>query len=196
MRFLLNILVAFFIVIINYGTKYRTVPLPGNTAETVNKCSNIETKSIGKTFTVSGTVTQTGSYCGGAVPSKEMLAQLSTPKPYAEKKFHVIKGDTNTPSHKIILSFTTDEQGKFSFSLRPGTYSIIQDEQATPLNVKEYKTKTISADENCLKIWWAKPYYVLRVKRADITGLEFKFHHRCFLPNDIPCLQYTGPYPP
>ena len=52
------------------------------------------------------------------------------------------------------------------------------------------------ADEKCLKAWWAKPYYLLEVKDKDISDLNFTFHHRCFVPGDIPCINYIGPMPP
>ena len=40
-----------------------------------------------KTYTVTGIVTQTYSYCGGAAPPKQLLDQLATPVAYAGKKF-------------------------------------------------------------------------------------------------------------
>lgn len=147
-------------------------------------------------ITVSGLVTQTDSHCGGVAPTDEMEKRLATPHAFPGKKFHVIKGDTNTTAHEIVLSFATGEDGNFSFQLLPGTYSILVDEQATPPDAKKYRTEFISLDEACYDKWWAKPYHLLEVKTADLTGLKFHFHHRCFLTNDIPCLRYTGPYPP
>jgi hypothetical protein len=157
--------------------------------------AHTQPKNVAKRITISGVVTQTSSYCGGIPPSKQLLKRLATPKPYPAKTFHVIKGDVNTVSREIVLSFTSDQQGAFSFQLSPGTYSIIVDEQAKPLNADDYKKGSISVDEACLKSWWAKPYQLLEVKDADIKGLKFEFHHRCFIRYDIPCLRYTGPLP-
>ncbi|MBI3501287.1 MAG: prealbumin-like fold domain-containing protein [Bacteroidetes bacterium] len=159
-----------------------------------------EIKPPEKKVAVSGTVTQTFPYCGGARPTKEVMDAISQSKPYSGKKFHVIKGETNTASHKIILSFTTDSAGNFSFQLPAGTYSILLDEQVAAPDSKKYTSQFVKMDEACFKDWWAKPYYLLEVPAAttntNIKGLNFEFHHRCFLQNDIPCLQYDGPLPP
>ena len=158
------------------------------------------TKSAVITVAVSGTVTQTNSYCGGARPPDEILTQLATPRPFPDKKFHVIKGETNTVNHEIILSFTTDSVGNFSFKVPAGTYSIILDEQTQTPDAKKYQTQFLKMDEACFKDWWAKPYYLLEVSPSSqtttIKGLNFEFHHRCFIQYDIPCLQYSGPLPP
>ncbi|MCC6371738.1 MAG: hypothetical protein IT236_12085, partial [Bacteroidia bacterium] len=46
------------------------------------------------------------------------------------------------------------------------------------------------------KEWWSKAYFVLEIKDKNIDGLEFNFHHKCFIEGDVPCLNYTGPMPP
>jgi len=174
------------------GTKHKSV------AE--KSSDKTEIQQTVKKGTVSGTVSQTFSYCGGARPPDFLLEQLAQPKPFPNKKVHVIKGDTNTTAHKIILTFTSDSTGNFSFKLEPGTYSIILDEQVSPPDAKKYKTQSQSIDEECYKNWWAKPYYLLEVpvtsQTTTIKGLNFTFHHRCFISSDVPCLQYLGPYPP
>ncbi len=155
--------------------------------------------SPAKTVTVSGNVTQTNSYCGGARPSDEILNQAATPRPFPNKKFHVIKGEINTVGREIFLSFTSDSIGDFSFKVAPSTYSIILDEQAQAPDTKKYESEVVKVDEACFKEWWAKPYYLLEVPAASqtttIKGLNFNFHHKCFIKYDIPCLQYDGPLP-
>lgn len=177
------------------GTKHKTTADKDPVKVEIKTAIKGETKKI----TILGSVTQTYSYCGGAAPPDFLLEQLAEPKPYLNKKFHVIKGDTNTSSHKIILSFISDSAGNFSFQLEPGTYSILLDEQSSSPDAKKYKKQSQSIDEDCYKDWWAKPYYLLEVeessKTATIKGLNFNFHHRCFISNDIPCLQYMGPMP-
>lgn len=159
-----------------------------------------EVNSSTNTTTISGSIMQTFSYCGGAAPPQFLLEQLAEPKPYSGKKLHVIKGDSNTEGRKIILSFTSDTAGKFSFQLEPGTYSIILDEQFSAPDAKKYKTQLQNIDEDCYKKWWVKPYYLLEVpatsKPTTIKGLNFNFHHRCFISSDVPCLRYEGPMPP
>jgi len=173
------------------GTKHK--------ASTEKSSEKTETQSSEKKASISGTVTQTSSYCGGARPPDFLLEQLAEPKPYPNKKFHLIKGDTNTTAHKIILSFTSDSAGNFSFQLETGTYSILLDEQASPPDAKKYKKQSQSIDEDCYKNWWAQPYYLLEVpptsQTTTIKGLNFNFHHRCFISSDIPCLHYQGLMP-
>lgn len=177
------------------GTKNKTTADKDPVKAEIQTAIKSETKKI----TISGSVTQTYSYCGGAAPPDFLLEQLAEQKPFPNKNFHVIKGDTNTTSHKIILSFTSDTAGNFSFQLEPGTYSILLDEQAYLPDAKKHKTQSQSIDEDCYKNWWAKPYYLLAVeessKTTTIKGLNFNFHHRCFISSDIPCLQYNGPLP-
>jgi hypothetical protein len=159
-----------------------------------------QTSPPAKKVTVAGTITQTFSYCGGAAPPQFLLEEMATPKPFSKKKLVVIKGDTNTTAHQIILNFISDSLGNFSFQLEPGIYSVILEEQVSPPDVKKYKTETQTIDESCYKKWWATPYYPLEIpaldKPATIKGLNFNFHHRCFISSDVPCLQYDGPMPP
>lgn len=145
---------------------------------------------------VSDTVTQSDGYRGGMKPTPERLKQLTAPRPFAGKRFHVIRGSTNTVNRDIVLTFTTSETGTFAFTLPPGTYSLLVDEQVPPPDCKPYRSQSISVDEAAFNQWWEKPYYLLEVNTADIVELKFHFHHRPFISNDIPCLRYTGPYPP
>jgi hypothetical protein len=139
-------------------------------------------------FTISGKVSQTSSYCGGAPPSKEMLEEFARPEPYSGKTFHVLKPKSKTS----LLKFTSDAQGNFSFSLPTGTYTIVLSEQLDKNSVNKYrKDPEYIVDETCLKTWWNKPYYVLTVKNKDVKGLAFEFHHPCSYPVDIPCVQHV-----
>lgn len=149
-----------------------------------------------KTVIIKGKVTQTTRYCGGARPTQEMLDQMAIPVPYPNKKFYIRKGSTNDLACKVIKSFSTDSIGLFSIYLEPGTYSIILDEQVRALNLKDYKFANIVVDDKCLQEWWKKPYYILEVKDKNNVELDFIFNHACFIPKDIPCLTYTGPFPP
>ena len=149
---------------------------------------------------VSGSVTQTYPYCGGARPTKEILEEMAEPKPFPGKKFYVIKGEINSKTREVILDFTSDTEGNFSFSIEPGTYAIILEEQVKEPDASKYTSQFVKMDEECFKKWWEAPYYLLQVEKtekpAKISGLIFNFNHRCFLSHDIPCLQYDGPQPP
>ena len=148
-----------------------------------------------KTFTVSGKVTQTFPYCGGAAPSKELLEKLAKPVAYAGKKFFIREGKTNSINAKILESFSTGKDGEFSIRLAPGIYSIILEEQLKLIKAEDLTKEFIEVDEKCLEEWWSKPYYLLEVKNYDINDLNFNFFHRCFILNDIPCINYNGPQP-
>lgn len=157
----------------------------------------VSVKSFLDKFTISGQVKQTTNYCGGAQISPEMMKGYSTPQPYAGKVFYIRKGKTNNLKEPVIVSFTVDPSGKFSFQLPPGTYSIIQEQQLKEIKMSDYtNSQFIFADEACLKNWWLKPYHILEVKNKDINKLYFEFYHPCFINSDIPCLQYNGPMPP
>jgi hypothetical protein len=162
-------------------------PKPGHFCKLNNKSNS---------FTISGTVTQTSSYCGGAMPPKELLDRMATPVAYPNKKFYIRKGKVNSATVKIVASFITDSSGTFSLRLAPGVYSIIVEEQLNEIKAATYIKQHQVVDKKCLQEWWAKPYYVLEIKNADITNLNFNFHHRCYIDNDIPCITYNGPVHP
>lgn len=149
-----------------------------------------------KTCLISGLVEQTSSYCGGARPSQQILERLATPTAYPNKIFYIRRGKINCAEAKIITSFTTDSSGKFSISLKPGTYSIIVEDQLNPVDPNKYVNENQQVDWQCLDEWWTKPYYLLVVKNKNINDLNFVFHHRCFITSDIPCITYKGPLPP
>jgi hypothetical protein len=149
-----------------------------------------------KSYLISGQVQHASSYCGGVAPTPQMIQELSTARAFPNKKFYVRKGSVNSLKAAIILSFASDSLGRFSFSLPPDTYAIILDEQVKEIKPAEYNGQYQHADAQCLKNWWAKPYYLLVIKDKNIEGLNFVFHHRCFLGTDIDCVNYLGPMPP
>lgn len=148
-----------------------------------------------KTFKVSGIVTQTFSYCGGVAPSREMLDKLGTPIAFPGKMFYVREGEINNSKNKIIKAFTADSTGKFCFRLEPGIYAIILQEQLDTVKVTDYAKSDQQVDEFCLNNWWKTPYYLLTIKRSNVTELKFNFFHRCFLATDNPCISYRGVLP-
>jgi hypothetical protein len=155
------------------------------------------TTPVLKKISISGVVMQTSSYCGGAEMPPELFEEYSKPRPYNGKVFYIRKGKVNSINEPVVLSFTVNASGTFSFQLPAGIYSIFQEPQLKPFNKKEYPLGSYTSEEiECLKKWWLKPYFVLEIKEKDITNLNFNFHHECFAINDIPCLQYYGPMPP
>lgn len=165
----------------------------------VYSCKNnksLTKSSDSNSFLITGKVSQTFSYCGGARPTQEILDRFATPKDYPNKIFYIRNGNKNDTIAKIVAKFITKEDGTFSFHLKPGTYSIILEEQLSIINASDYVTQNQIVDEKCLMEWWKKPYYILEVTDKDIFNLNFTFHHRCYIKSDIPCITYTGPKHP
>lgn len=158
--------------------------------------SNKTKGSSRDSFLISGRTTWTASYCGGAAPDEEMLTELATPKPLSSTKLFIIEGDTNVRGRKIMMEVISDSAGKFSFKLKPGKYSIIRATQVDPPDAKKYQSEYVNVNADCLDKWWSRPFLKLIVKDADVTLPDLNFHRPCFLPADIPCLDYTGPMPP
>lgn len=148
--------------------------------------------------TVSGTITTAGSYCGGAAPTDEMLRKVQAVRPMSGFTIYVKKGTENNVSSPIIDSTNTDGNGNYSLSLEPGSYILLQKNQLDKDVLEQYKepTKWMRADKGCLLRWWEKGLATITVENSAIDSLNFHFQKRCFVPSNIPCLTYTGPYPP
>ena len=174
----------------------QVITVVSNAAGKTKTAVSPDQEDLLKTYIVTGIVTQTFSYCGGAAPPKHLLDKLAVPVAYAGKKFYIRPGKTNSVKIKTIKSFTTNDAGEFSFRLSPGIYAIILEEQLHKIKAGDYTKQDQSVDEKCLQQWWVKPYYVLEVKGKNINRLNFNFHHPCFISSDIPCITYNGPMPP
>ena len=155
-----------------------------------------------KKIKVSGTVTQTSSYCGGARPSNEMLASLTEPKPFAHKKLFIKRGKTNDMSKAAVAEVTTDSLGNFSIALPMGDYCIVDEMKSSKKNYDDIlakygkETQYYSAvDAACLKEWFSKPDAVFTVGKEQVKNISVSYHHPCSW-NGIPCVQYHGPLPP
>jgi hypothetical protein len=151
-----------------------------------------------KTYTVQGTLTHSYSYCGGVALTPEEEAEYFRQKPMGTK-LYVRKGKANIASSPIIDSTHTNGQGQFSFSLPPGQYVIIMPTQVDKSSIERYKkmdSQYLEVDGFCVERWWKAGLFQIKVSDSAITGLDFNFHSRCFVPADIPCMHYNGPYPP
>ena len=173
----------------------QQVQAQNNTKESQNIVRE-HSKSKRQTYLISGHVSQSSSYCGGARPTQEMLDKIAIPVAYPNKKFYIRKGKTNSLNLKFLKTFNSDKDGNYTIRLPKGIYSIILEEQLKEINIGDYTTTNQQVDTNCINEWWSKPYYLLEVNNKNIDHLDFDFHHRCFVTNDIPCLNYVGPMPP
>jgi hypothetical protein len=149
-------------------------------------------------YVVSGTITQTHTYCGGARPSEEMLERLNTPAAYPGKKLYIRYGRVNSDKKKVIRVICADSAGHFKIQLPPGTYCIIQDEQIKRIDISNFKKMEgdyLKLDENCLKRWWSECFTTFEVGKGNKSNLNVNFNFPCFT-GGTPCMQYTGPAPP
>ncbi|TAL60454.1 MAG: hypothetical protein EPN85_07175 [Bacteroidetes bacterium] len=158
-----------------------------------------DTKKKAKKISVSGTVTQTRDYCGGARPNSEILMQLGTPKPAANKKIYIKEGDVNTFESKVLLALTTDAKGDFHAKLRSGRYLIVDSTKkdlahyTLLLNAYKNQTKSYDAiDTACLKEWYMKPAGAFEITGKETKNVSVNFHITC---RDVPCAWFRGPYP-
>lgn len=143
-----------------------------------------------KKYKVTGVVTETADYCGGARPPKGLEEQLRTPKPLANKKLIVRKGNSNSQKSKIVAEITTNEEGKFELDLPAGTYSFVSEEKTKLVIPANDKFNTYDAE--CLKKEFAKPDGLLTVKDGE-NKVEINIHKHCSYKK--PCLTFTGPKP-
>lgn len=146
-----------------------------------------------KYYTVTGTVTTTQSYCGGARPTDEMLAQLKMPKPDAGRLLFIKSGKENVEAITAIKSFTTDSLGNFKIKLKKGTYCIIEAYKSKSF-VTQKNDSVSKWDSKCLFENYSQCDYQFTVTNKNIDNVNINFFKPC--PWAKPCLQYSGPMPP
>jgi hypothetical protein len=169
-----------------------------------SSCKVIEgEKELGrnKTYQISGTVTYTSNYCGGARPSETLLQQLAIPTPYPGKQIHFRKGNSNDLSSLIIKTIVTDSLGKFTLQLEPGKYCIIDDYRKDRSFVDSMLHQADDSylkvqDPQCINDWLSTCLYSLTVKDQNLMDIQINIHRECFRPEGVPCINYTGPLPP
>jgi hypothetical protein len=145
---------------------------------------------------------KTATYCGGARPSDEMLAELSIPKPLADYQFYIKAGDVNDPDVPALFSSFTDDAGLAYVPLKPGKYLVVfEDKQDwTQYNAwkkmySESSSNHSPIDTTCLLQWIKQPEFVFEVVADSACKVEFTKVQKCFW-NEVPCLDYTGSIPP
>jgi len=140
-----------------------------------------------------GQVTQTSDYCGGAMPSPQILESLKQPQPLSNKTLCVKQGKTNDPKKPILLTVSSDSNGFFSFKLPMGTYCLIEEEKTHPFVAPE-NTEYMTWDLNCLRERYRSADLIFTVKAKGNQLIKINFHQPCFYKPY--CGEYTGPLPP
>lgn len=125
-------------------------------------------------------VTYHESYCGGARPSDEMLAEIQKAKPYINQTLILI------PPKGKALKVKTDFSGIFRIKLKDGTYKV---KEAWRFNKSTPNGKPSSHfDNECLKSEWEKVAMELTIKSGKPN---LALVNDIIIPCDwaIPCLQ-------
>jgi len=151
---------------------------------------------------VSGTVQITGTYCGGAYPGEQAIQEMKRPKPLPSKKLYLKAGRKNDFSKAVILAFISDSVGRFSISLAPGDYCIVDEVKKNKSNYDSILKKCAkgssensSVDKKCLLTWFLTPDAVFTVGKEDLSNVGVMFYDKCSWEK-VPCINYTGPLPP
>lgn len=152
-------------------------------------CTLFRGKRSAEKIEVKGTILQISDYCGGAAPSEEQ--QNPRPLPRANAKLYVRASSSNDGS-RIIDSILSGSDGKFTVSLTPGTYCLIEkpktEKYAVPVD-----TKYVTFDTACHRKLYQQCDFVLEVKQG-MKQPEIVLRHYCMWRR--PCEAYNGPLPP
>jgi hypothetical protein len=143
----------------------------------------------------------TESYCGGARPTEEMLAEMSQPKPMVGERLYLRKGSANNVDEPVVASEITDHSGKAIFHVKPGQYCVVRAFKSDNTQSEKWKRELLKGNElyapldmECLKKWLATPELVIEVSENGPLKFELLINKPCKW-NSIPCAQYIGPLP-
>lgn len=123
-------------------------------------------------------IMQKGTYCGGARPNPEILAQHEKPKPFANKKLVLVASNSKT------CTATTNANGYLKIKLKAGSYKVYE--------VWRYYKKTPDGtdiknfDPECLKLAWEKIDMTIDAQKKMQDVIIFIDDAYC--PHTIPCL--------
>jgi hypothetical protein len=139
---------------------------------------------------VDGTIMMESPVCEAG---KEPLR--GQPKMLPGASYYIKKGETNDPAVIAGKLLRTDENGKFTIRLEPGTYSILHADKL--MSFEEFRLKYGSTstylrdrDDDCFRRWYESPDFLLKV--ANDTVVTYTVKSRCYTYTN-PCVEYTGP---
>jgi hypothetical protein len=149
-------------------------------------------------YEVHGYVETLGSYCGGAAPSREMMEEMSKPKPSVGTKIYFRKGKVNDLSQPIVDSLVVDDQGNYSINLPNGDFVMLLPEMRDSSAIKSWRAKESKirvASEECLKDWFRKGIIAINVMDGSLNVANITLEKPCMLPLGSVCLRWDGPRP-
>ncbi len=155
-----------------------------------------------KLFEVTGLITETQSYCGGAAPPQDLLDELSKPKPIKGYSMYIRK-TSNDFKNPILHKIFTDSNGMFKIKLPIGSYSVVDGSKKDSQTYNDYLTKYKHAsesfgplDETCYLKYFSTPDFVIKVEKSKKTiSLAHNYHRSCSWSRN-PCMEFRGQYPP
>lgn len=154
------------------------------------------------TVLVNGIITSTESYCGGAPPPSDLLAELNTPKPIVQIELFIRK-DVNDISKPILYTVTTDDKGQFSITLPVGNYVVVDSRKKDKViynqTLEKYKVETNNTsaiDIECYKQYIKEPDFYIKVTSSSKQpiSISHNYHKKCDWAG-APCVEYRGPLP-
>jgi len=141
---------------------------PDSTKKSNDTIKKIVVKDeLKKQENVSGSVTFSNHYCGGAKPSDEMMEGYRTQYPL--KNSTILLKSKNQKDKAIKIK--TDKEGNFNMPLDAGTYDY-------------YMTESYNQDMNCsfnssCKKWLNKCFGQIKIKEGKNSGYTIIFDFEC-----------------
>jgi hypothetical protein len=163
-----------------------------------SKAQGVTSSKVPLTFSIHGTLTTSSSYCGGAAPTPEIEKYYQENRPYGGWVYfrHADSSGTYLPAVDSVLC---DKNGNFSVDLQTGEYIVFTyecDYRNYNKLISQLNTRDLQIDNNCLDNWFRNGLFKVSGENGSVNDLNYNFYSPCFVPVAIPCVFYTGPYPP
>jgi hypothetical protein len=129
-----------------------------------------------KKIKITGEVTFTGLYKGGARPTEEMLQKCCTPKAWSNKKLYLKKNYYS----KALYTLQTDSSGKFKSCVREGVYNLYMNNEINDSLSSELENQKDNEEMQ----WLTNPYAVIEVKKKGDRFFDIQLKER--RNNEIP----------
>lgn len=123
-------------------------------------------------------ILQKQTYCGGARPNPEILADLEKPKPFANKKLVIVSANGKT------CKTTTTASGYLKIKLKAGSYKVYEAWRYNKQTPDGTDAKNFDAE--CLKQAWEKVDMTIDAqKKAQSIKIDID---EAYCNHTIPCL--------
>jgi hypothetical protein len=135
--------------------------------ETVSqKKDTIQKAEVKAVNVISGHAVFANSYCGGAAPSEEMMANSQREQPLTNTTVKLQNIKT-----KKEYRITTDGKANFSAEIEPGNYDYYM--------TASYNKKMGATFTSSCEVWLKRCYGQLKVKAGKMKGYKLGFYYGC-----------------